>query len=271
MPNGTGVTSSNGNCIIDSGLRADVMRKLMETKNTLQHAGSLYVGTGQSTQEGASGDLVTVYKTQELLIGDSEGKVLSVNHNHDGLEYRHIGDVSFGGFTACDNWLKTHTALINATGVPGSASEVTITANGKLVYVEHATSATTANSAYSAQSAQSALTADSATVAENIQMNISGEANPTNTKFYTKTFTSFSTFKTDASIKGTIVGGGAIIQASYITSGGVQPVMIVQGDLNEESSYNAAYVFAVSSTPQWRPLVTADFANGEALRVVYVR
>ena len=33
--------------VIDNGLRADIMRKRMEDKNTLQHKGSLYVGTGE--------------------------------------------------------------------------------------------------------------------------------------------------------------------------------------------------------------------------------
>lgn len=34
--------------VIENGLRADIMRKRMEDKNTLQHKGSLYVGTGNN-------------------------------------------------------------------------------------------------------------------------------------------------------------------------------------------------------------------------------
>jgi len=47
---------------IDNGLRADIMRKRMEDKNTLSHKGSLYVGTGE--KETING--VDIYKTQEL-------------------------------------------------------------------------------------------------------------------------------------------------------------------------------------------------------------
>lgn len=59
---------ANGNTVIPHGLRADLMRKHMENKNTLTRKGSLYVGTG-TTYSSASPDYfgdVTCYKTAEL-------------------------------------------------------------------------------------------------------------------------------------------------------------------------------------------------------------
>ena len=57
--------------VIENGLRADIMRKRMEDKNTLQHKGSLYVGTGNSESE----DNKITYETEEFVKGNS-GEVL---------------------------------------------------------------------------------------------------------------------------------------------------------------------------------------------------
>ena len=54
--------------IIENGLRADIMRKRMEDKNTLQNKGSLYVGigNGQTTAINPSND-----KTYQVLVSDA--------------------------------------------------------------------------------------------------------------------------------------------------------------------------------------------------------
>lgn len=94
MADGTIVNSNNH--VIKPGLRADIMRNLMETKNTLSHAGSIYVGTGERTSMGPTGDSIEVYKTKELTIG-SGGQLLSANASGNDLEYRYIGALNFGG------------------------------------------------------------------------------------------------------------------------------------------------------------------------------
>ena len=53
---------------ISAGLRADVMRSMMEDKNTLSQKGSLYVGSGTTTTVGG----VTIYNTQALNPGSAD-------------------------------------------------------------------------------------------------------------------------------------------------------------------------------------------------------
>ena len=64
---------------IENGLRADVMRKRMEDKNTLKNKGSLYVGTGEYTTINES---YMIYKTEELKKGVS-GTLLIKEKNQD--------------------------------------------------------------------------------------------------------------------------------------------------------------------------------------------
>lgn len=80
-----GTTKTNGNTVIMPGLRADIMRNLMETKDTLTQKGSLYVGNGNKTTI----DGVEIYQTVELPTGGAAnaGKVLTVSDD-GGLEYR---------------------------------------------------------------------------------------------------------------------------------------------------------------------------------------
>lgn len=69
---------ANGNTVIPHGLRADLMRKHMENKNTLTKKGSLYVGAG-TTYSSASPDYfgdVTCYKTAELEPPTTKGLAL---------------------------------------------------------------------------------------------------------------------------------------------------------------------------------------------------
>lgn len=53
---------------ISAGLRADVMRSMMEDKNTLTTKGALYVGAGTTTTVGG----VTIYNTQALNPGSAD-------------------------------------------------------------------------------------------------------------------------------------------------------------------------------------------------------
>ena len=66
--------------VIENGLRADIMRKRMEDKNTLQNKGSLYVGTGnKETIENKD-----IYETAELLKGNN-GNILVYDKVEDVL------------------------------------------------------------------------------------------------------------------------------------------------------------------------------------------
>ena len=108
MANGT--IGNSENHVIKPGLRADIMRNLMETKNTLSHAGSIYVGTGDYISMGPQGDSIEVYKTKELRVGAS-GQILSVNSTGDDLKYEYIGALNFGGSNGVTNFLGSYTAL----------------------------------------------------------------------------------------------------------------------------------------------------------------
>lgn len=112
MAKGT-TQSSNGNVTIKPGLRADIMRNLMETKDTLTSIGSLYVGTGETITLGPSGDTITSYTTKELKTGGSVNvnKVLTVKSDGD-LEYKFIDADSFGGSTQFENLIKPYTGTI---------------------------------------------------------------------------------------------------------------------------------------------------------------
>ena len=185
MADGTIVNSNNH--VIQPGLRADIMRNLMETKNTLSNAGSIYVGTGEYTSMGPTGDdSIKVYKTKELKIG-SGGQLLSANASGNGLEYRYIGALNFGGDKEVEKFLRSYTALFKTETVIGHNDSLLIKLksdsdpDGKKVYVEHAVSADTANEALSATAANTATTADTASVATQIQMDTNGTI--TNVKF----------------------------------------------------------------------------------------
>lgn len=82
-----GTTKTDGNTVIMPGLRADIMRNLMETKDTLTQKGSLYVGSGNKTII----DGVEICQTVELPTGGAAnaGKVLTVSDD-GGLEYRKL-------------------------------------------------------------------------------------------------------------------------------------------------------------------------------------
>lgn len=71
---------------IVAGLRADVMRKAIETKDLLTSKGSIYVGTG--TKETV--DNYDLYKTDALPVG-TNGKILCADNNQTlGVHWREI-------------------------------------------------------------------------------------------------------------------------------------------------------------------------------------
>lgn len=82
-----GTEKTDGNTVIMPGLRADIMRNLMETKDTLTQKGSLYVGSGNKTII----DGMEICQTVELPTGGAAnaGKVLTVSDD-GGLEYRKL-------------------------------------------------------------------------------------------------------------------------------------------------------------------------------------
>ena len=274
MANGT-IIENSGNHVIEPGLRADIMRNLMETKNTLSHAGSIYVGTGDCSSIGPQGDSIEVYKTKELRVG-AEGQILSSTGNN--LKYEHIGAINFGGPDGVKNFLGSYTALFKTEEIADQSDSLLIKIKSgtgdKKVYVEHAEIADTASEALSAKNAYTATTANTASVAAQVQMDTNGTI--TNVKFYTKIYSTLDKFKNDDQIKAA-AAYGTITQAllgvksrddiiKYI------PVMVIPGISADADSKNNACIFDASSeTAQWRTLTLADFSGGNILKVVYVR
>ena len=275
MANGT--IGNSENHVIKPGLRADIMRNLMETKNTLSHAGSIYVGTGDYISMGPQGDSIEVYKTKELRVGAS-GQILSVNSTGDDLKYEYIGALNFGGSNGVTNFLGSYTALFKTEEIADQSDSLLIKIKSgvdeKKVYVEHAETADKADEALSASIANTATTANTASVAAQVEMDTNGTI--TNVKFYTKTYSTLDDFKKDDQIKAA-AAYGAITQALFGKKSGYNiieyiPVMVIPGISADASSQNKARIFDASSqTAQWKPLTLADFYNGGILKVVYVR
>lgn len=273
-----GAIENSKNYVIKPGLRADIMRNLMETKNTLTHAGSIYVGTGDYISMGPQGDSIEVYKTKELRVGAS-GQILSVNSTGDDLKYEYIGALNFGGSNGVTNFLGSYTALFKTEEIAGKSDSLLIKIksgdNEKKVYVEHAETANEASEALSADKAYTATTADTASVAAQVEMDTNSTI--TNVKFYTKTYSTLDSFKKDDQIKAA-AAYGTIIQALFGKKSGDNiieyiPAMVIPGISADVSSQNKARIFDASSqTAQWKPLTLADFYNnGGILKVVYVR
>lgn len=268
MADGTIVNSSN-NHVIKPGLRADIMRNLMETKNTLTQAGSIYVGTGNFSSIGPDGDKIQVYQTKELQVG-KRGQILSSTGND--LKYEYIGAQNFEGPDGVKNFLGSYTALFKTEKIDGQSDSLLIKIksgdNEKKVYVEHAKTADKADEALNATNA------NTATTAAQIQMDTNGTI--TNVKFYTKTYSTLSDFKDDDQIKAA-AAYGTITQALFCVKSGTDiieyiPVMVIPGISADASSKNNARIFDTSSeSAQWRTLTSADFSDGNVLKVVYVK
>lgn len=272
-----GAIENSKNYVIKPGLRADIMRNLMETKNTLSHAGSIYVGTGDWVSMGPQNDSIEVYKTKELRVGTS-GQILSANADGNDLEYRYIGALNFGGSDKVKQFLGSYTALFKTEEIAGQSDSLLIKIKSgvdeKKVYVEHAETADKANEALSASIANTATTADTASVAAQVEMDTNGTIS--NVKFYTKTYSTLDAFKKDDQIKAA-AAYGAITQALFGKKSGDNiieyiPAMVIPGISADANSKNNARIFDASSeTVQWRTLTLADFSGGNILKVVYVR
>ena len=272
-----GAIENSKNYVIKPGLRADIMRNLMETKNTLTQAGSIYVGTGDCISMGPQGDSIEVYKTKELRVGAS-GQILSVNSTGDDLKYEYIGALNFGGSNGVTNFLGSYTALFKTEEIADQSDSLLIKIKSgvdeKKVYVEHAETADKADEALSASIANTATTANTASVAAQVEMDTNGTI--TNVKFYTKTYSTLDDFKKDDQIKAA-AAYGTITQALFGKKSGDNiieyiPAMVIPGISADASSQNKARIFDASSqTAQWKPLTLADFYNGGILKVVYVR
>ena len=70
---------------IPAGLRGDVMRSMMEDKNTLTAKGGLYVGSGTTTTVGGT----TIRNTEQLVPGTAGYPLVSKGSN--GIGYQKLG------------------------------------------------------------------------------------------------------------------------------------------------------------------------------------
>lgn len=115
---------ANSNTVIPHGLRADIMRKHMENKNTLTKKGSLYVGTG-TTYSSDSPDYfsnIQCYKTEELEPVDVAGKPLvskglDGSNNQLGIEWGQVkaagvGNQAVVGVAGDQGYTGTHNSKI---------------------------------------------------------------------------------------------------------------------------------------------------------------
>jgi len=80
------------NTIIEPGLRADIMRKQMETKNQLKNKGDIYVGTGVSDE--STGEVI--YATDFLSVGSNNTILQADSNATNGLKYDFISENNFG-------------------------------------------------------------------------------------------------------------------------------------------------------------------------------
>lgn len=118
---------ANGNTIIPHGLRADLMRKHMENKNTLTQKGSLYIGTGEEYAENSPDYFGTVhcYKTAELTPIDAIGKPLvskgKVNNVQQGIEWGQVSALGIANQAVIGcNGASSSFAIQVQPDIPGS-------------------------------------------------------------------------------------------------------------------------------------------------------
>ena len=192
---------------IKSGLRADIMRSLMETKNSLTALGSIYVGQGVSDNVGPNADPVAVYRTKELQTGGptSFGKLLQVNDDGD-LKYGYISAVNFGGVEGFTQFMGTYT-------LPVELDETTnhVLVNGNEALVRMAEIATQAYEAGHAQSADSAQTATAAGKSDKVLVDFQDERSDYATVKVFE-FSTFSDFANSSALK-TAMQNGAVVAA----------------------------------------------------------
>ena len=110
------ITDDNG--AIQTGLRADIMRKSMENKNLLSSKGSIYVGTGDTNNVVVSGSTVSIPKTAALTVGN-QNEVLSVGANNT-LQYSKITPDMMSSST--DTYNITCTTALSANQAVSAAT-----------------------------------------------------------------------------------------------------------------------------------------------------
>lgn len=109
---------------IAPGLRADVMRKLMETKNTLSQSGSIYVGTGNYETVNVGTDYCKIYETEALKHPGKAGKFLITTS--DGLEYPDDSGIKYDSSSKKLSVASADLTTVSATTV----SATTVRASG---------------------------------------------------------------------------------------------------------------------------------------------
>ena len=114
---------------IPSGLRADIMRKRMEDKNTLTSKGSLYVGLGTSRDDTGAAD---VYNTTALTIGSGETSgyiLMTQNSETTGLKWTtSIPALTIGTLNTGSGGIVNGGSITNSGNVT-VGSNITLTAN----------------------------------------------------------------------------------------------------------------------------------------------
>lgn len=133
---------ANNNTVIPAGLRADIMRKHMESKNTLTKKGSLYIGTGV---EYASGDPdyfdnIHCYKTAELEPSVTEGEALVADPNGaTGIKWGQvktagIENQAIVGSAGSGSTSQTHNSKIFYKSIGNNDIADRVISNEKLIY-----------------------------------------------------------------------------------------------------------------------------------------
>lgn len=119
-------TKSNyDNVTIDSGLRADIMRCQMESKNTLTQNGSIYVGVGRADSNG-------IAYTKELRSGNQYQCLKVINADGD-IGYGYLDWNNFNqSLTINGGQLNVNNGKINISGTNGNMPELNITNLGTL-------------------------------------------------------------------------------------------------------------------------------------------
>ena len=87
------VTLTDSNGCLKTGMRADILRTSLETKNILQEKGAIYIGTGSTVSLLSKDGQIDVYKTSFVPRGRNNDTVLTFNKTNvpTRLSYQKIG------------------------------------------------------------------------------------------------------------------------------------------------------------------------------------
>lgn len=162
---------------ISAGLRADIMREEMESKNTLEHKGGLYVGKGTSHTVGGE----TIHETDEVYPGNNDnGKPLVADSSApNGVKFGQVSNAGIGSQAVDKEKLGN---ILDEDGKESSSNGQTVKlsqkANGGLcISLEgtpdnagHASTADNATNATHATGAEYAVRAATSGIAEKIDI-----------------------------------------------------------------------------------------------------